>query len=474
MDADSLFDKELPSDLEAERAVLGAPLLNNDLIDQASKWLGRDDFFLTSHKLIFDAQLSLRNSGNPIDPITLHALLKDRGVLDQVGGVAYLATLGDGVPRSDTVEYPCRIVKQKARERLAIKELYKATVDLLDGEQDPNAILMRVTEKITQIHEDSNKRRGIQGFYPSLEALIAADLSEAEEIFYSVRRGDVAGLLAVTNYGKTTLLLNLALKLTAGEICLPLADEVLTPRRVLWLDFETPPVQLRRDILTMLQRIDNPALAKQNFIIGVDASINGEPLNLSRVEHFKRVMAWARGYKVDLVVVDTAASAFELQDENSNAEVTRRVLNPLKRLAREANCAVVFTHHIGKANETQTGEAAYRGRGASAFGALSRVIFTLEKDSAKGPEYVVLSCAKAKGESIQPTLMRLNILTRWFEVCQEAPTAKPVAPTAQEIADFVAEQEQARTEDIATHFKGRASARTIVYRVTEAERLGLI
>jgi hypothetical protein len=111
-----------------------------------------------------------------------------------------------------------------------------------------------------------------------------------------------------------------------------------------------------------------------------------------------------------------------MQDENSNAEVTRHVMNPLKRLAREANCGVVFTHHMGKAGETLSGDSAYKGRGASAFGGLSRTIFTLEKDVSKGPGYAVLSCVKVKGAAFEPTLLKLNPETRWFEVCHSKPT----------------------------------------------------
>jgi hypothetical protein len=202
--------------------------------------------------------------------------------------------------------------------------------------------------------------------------------------------------------------------------------------------------------------------------------INGSPLNLSKPDHFKRVVALANSHRADLVVIDTAASAFELQDENSNAEVTRRVLNPLKQLARECNCAVIFTHHMGKATETQTGEGAYRGRGASAFGALSRTIFTLERDAKKGLEYIVLNCAKVKGQPFEPVLMKLNIDTRWFELCDKKPEARPEPPTAQEVADFVAGQDEARTEDIKKHFASRGSARTIDNRIKDAARLGLI
>ena len=224
----------------------------------------------------------------------------------------------------------------------------------------------------------------------------------------------------------------------------------------------------------MIQGVSNINAAKENFIPVVDATINGTPLNLSKPDHFKHIVALAKTHRVDLVAVDTAASAFELQDENNNAEITRRVMNPLKHLARDGNCAVIFTHHIGKANETQTGEGAYRGRGASAFGALSRTVFTLERDVKKGPEYIVLSCAKIKGQAFEPVLMKLNHETRWFELCDEKPEAKPHPPTTQEIADFVVEQGEARTDDIKKHFAGRASARTISDRIAEAERLKLI
>jgi RecA-family ATPase len=314
----------------------------------------------------------------------------------------------------------------------------------------------------------------VRGVYPSLGAFFEADIEEPEEILFGVHRGEVAGLLAMTNYGKSTALLNATLSLAAGEACWPLVPEASEPRRILYIDSESPATCARADLRKMIHGVTNSRVAKENFVIVVDASINGEPLNLSRNEHFKRIVALGKIHRADLVIVDTAASTFELQDENSNAEVTKRVMNPLKRLAREVNCAVFFTHHIGKGNETQTGEAAYRGRGASAFGALSRVIFTIERDAKKGTEYIVLSCAKIKGQPFEPVLMKLNMDTRWFEICAERPESKPESLTAQDVAAFVAEQIEARTKDIKNHFKDRASARTVADRIADAEHLGLI
>ena len=144
-------------------------------------------------------------------------------------------------------------------------------------------------------------------------------------------------------------------------------------------------------------------------------------------------------------------------------------MKPLIRLAREINCAVVFTHHIGKANESQTGEAAYKGRGASAFGALSRTVFTLERDKTKGKGYVILSCSKSKGEAFEPVLLELDFESRWFLICAEKPEQKPGPLTAQEIANYVASGE-ANTTKICEHFKNRAGERTIKDRISEAEK----
>jgi RecA-family ATPase len=325
-----------------------------------------------------------------------------------------------------------------------------------------------------KINADEDKTQATNGVYPTLDYFFNAQFDEPEEILFGVHRGEVASLFAVTNYGKTTLLYNTALSIAAGETILPLAPNVPKPRRVLYVDSETPPSISRADLQTMIRGISDSQTSRQNIAMVIDASFKDSPLNLSDPEHFNRLIRVAKGHKPDLVIIDTAASAFEVMEENSNAEITRKVMNPLKRLAREANCAVIYTHHVGKANETNSGEAAYKGRGASAFGALSRTIFTIEKDAKKGEGYSVLSCAKVKGQRFEPVLLKLNQQTRWFEIDDNGPSPKPKPLTAQEIATFVEKKTEARTAEICEHFKSRAGKRTIEERIRYAAGLNLI
>jgi replicative DNA helicase len=469
-------NKALPADVDAEKAILGAILLNNDLIDQASDLLDGPDLFLKSHRRIFDAMLALKASQNPIELVTLRALLTDKGQFDSVGGATYISSLIDGVARTDTIEHYARIVKYYARRRAVIRLCYSSMAKAWSkacSNEDFEALLETHQQRLGQIHSASSSR-DIAGFYDSLDSLFLADLKEPEEIIKGVHRGEVAALDAVTNYGKSTLLLNVALALAAGQKCLPLVSTDGQPRTVCYFDFESPPTRLREDVRTMLNSIGNAALARMNFKVMVDATIKDEPLCLSRAEHFRRAMAWVKECKADLILIDTVASGFEVEDENNNAQVTRRVLNPLKRMARECDAGVLFSHHIGKASETQTAEGAYKGRGASAFGALPRIVFTLEKEKDKGSEYVVLACQKVKGSGIEPTLLKLNHESRWFEVCDEKPQPKAGPPTASEISLYVKQEGEARTGDICGHYKDRAARRTLEERVREAERLGLI
>ncbi|MBO0863380.1 MAG: AAA family ATPase [Chloracidobacterium sp.] len=90
-------------------------------------------------------------------------------------------------------------------------------------------------------------------------------------------------------------------------------------------------------------------------------------------------------------MLDTISALFSLSSENDNAEVARKVVRPSKELAVAGDCAVWGSHHIGKTGESDDAEEAYRGRGASAFGANVRSVITLWKEKALGEGYVRLT-----------------------------------------------------------------------------------
>lgn len=158
---DPFFEKGLPSNIEAERSILGAILLDNSVCNQAVELLKRDDFFLDSHRKIFDKMLALSERGSPIDLVTLTDELRKAGEFEQVGGATYIASLIDGVPRTDTIEPYAKIVKAKTMLRRLITASNQIIARAFDEEDDPEVIVDEAERMIFQIAED-RIRQGFQ------------------------------------------------------------------------------------------------------------------------------------------------------------------------------------------------------------------------------------------------------------------------------------------------------------------------
>jgi replicative DNA helicase len=159
--SDPFFEKGLPSNVEAERSILGAILLDNAICYQAIELLKREDYFLDSHRRIYDKMLSLIDRSAPIDLITLSDELRRSGEFEQVGGATYIASLIDGVPRTDTIEPYAKIIKQKAMLRRLITASNQIIARAFDEEDDPDVIIDEAERMIFQIAED-RIRQGFQ------------------------------------------------------------------------------------------------------------------------------------------------------------------------------------------------------------------------------------------------------------------------------------------------------------------------
>lgn len=251
-------------------------------------------------------------------------------------------------------------------------------------------------------------------------------IERRETIFSEIERGEILMCAAITDRGKTTLWRNIALSLACGrgfEPILPAGP----PRTVLYLDFETRLWKARADINKMLGRLSQPerALVAQNLHIVADCRIDDKPLTLSDPKHLAIVENEIRLLGADILIIDTLTAAFDIENENDNAEAAR-VMKKLIRLAERANIVVVFLHHQGKAKqeEGQTAQNVHRARGGSAYAGFSTAIINLLPDP-QIKERNTLECAKIKGDKFPDTILTLNKETRWFEaagVVEKAPS----------------------------------------------------
>ena len=107
----------LPANVEAERSILGAILLDNLAYNQAAEHLRPEDFSLDSNRRIYSRMIDLAESSRPIDIITLVEELSRNKELQAIGDMAYVSSLLDGVPDRPSIEHYIKIVRDKAMMR---------------------------------------------------------------------------------------------------------------------------------------------------------------------------------------------------------------------------------------------------------------------------------------------------------------------------------------------------------------------
>ena len=178
MAIDNTLERALPHNLEAERSILGAILLDNHTLNTAVEKLRSDDFFLDPHRRIFQHMIALGEAQQAIDLVTLTEDLHRRGELEATGGAAYLAALVDGVPRVSNVEHYARIVKEKSVLRSLAHSAQAIQQQALDADDDADAILDRAESLIFQLAED-RVRAGLIG----VRELVRDNLERLEKIF---------------------------------------------------------------------------------------------------------------------------------------------------------------------------------------------------------------------------------------------------------------------------------------------------
>jgi replicative DNA helicase len=134
-------DRRSPANIEAERSVIGAMLIDNAAYALIAAKLAAGDFFRDAHRKIYGAAAHLLDQGSVLDLVSLKEELDRRGLLEDVGGPAYIASMVDGVPRSTNIRYYGEIVKAKAIRRALIKVGTRLVEDAHEGPQTERELI---------------------------------------------------------------------------------------------------------------------------------------------------------------------------------------------------------------------------------------------------------------------------------------------------------------------------------------------
>jgi replicative DNA helicase len=374
MPADISLEKTLPNNLEAERSVLGAILLDDKAIYPVLETLRREDFYLEGHRRIFEKMTALSQSARPIDLITLKNELQRSDDLEGAGGAAYLVSLTDGLPRAVNVEHYAQIVREKA----TLRRLIQTTNDLMtrsyQGEEPVNDLLVSAEKAIFDI-AGQQFRSGFEGIDPLVSAVyrqieevanrkslvtgIETGFIDLDKMTAGLHPADLTIVAARPGLGKTSLCLNIAQHValhnrqSVGIFSLEMSKEQLV-RRLLCAEAEVDSHKVNTGFLNKEDwgKLGRAAGALSQSKIHVDDTA---AISIAEMHSKARRLSLEKG--VDLIIVDylQLMSGATTRYENRTQEISQ-ISRGLKSLAKELSIPVLAISQLSRAVESRRGD----------------------------------------------------------------------------------------------------------------------
>jgi replicative DNA helicase len=223
--SDISLEKMPPNNLEAERSIIGAILLEQTYLFSASEIVSPDDFFLEAHRTIFKAIQSLHQSDTGIDLITLKAELQKGDDLEKCGGAAYIGALTDGLPRATNVQYYADLVKEASVRRQVIKLSSGATLRAYQEEEQAKEIIESLQFDLLKLSNAGRKRGGwikspelADKAYKEIESIanrktdtigLDTGFKELNKLTQGFHRGDLIIIAGRPGHGKSSIAINI-------------------------------------------------------------------------------------------------------------------------------------------------------------------------------------------------------------------------------------------------------------------------
>ncbi len=374
MSPSNTTDKGLPSNVDAERFVLGSILLDDSLYIPSAGTLEADDFSLEKHRRIFKRMGELYERGEKIDRVTVANELMKFNELESCDGVSYLVSLDDGLPQIPNLDSYNRIVKDKSILRRIIFASQHMMNRCLMGEEEPDQILAGAEETLLKLGEArvqagllnpgqilQNYEGGISAFLDPSKRIkgLSTGFTKFDEYTGGLHGGDLFILAARPSMGKTALALNMAqhvalkLKQTVAVFSLEMSKESLLTR-MLCAAARVDSQRFRAGYLNAEERRKlNHALnelAEAPLYIDDTAGLHLMDM------HAKLRRLQAERTKLGLVVVDyLQLMSGRGRYENRNQEVSA-LSRGMKLLAKELNVPMLVLSQLSRAPETRQGD----------------------------------------------------------------------------------------------------------------------
>jgi replicative DNA helicase len=370
---EQFLEKPLPSSIESERVILGAILLDNQLISQAIEQLQPDDFYSPLHRRIYKAMTNLFERGITIDPILIGEELKKEGQLDTMGGISTITNLTYGLPHFSDIATYTKVVHDKAVVRNLIRVCNQITSEALSEEDDAETILDHAEQQIFAI-ADARTRQGFSAVKPIAEAVLAkvqeyakreshaltglsTGFRELDQMTSGLQPSDLIILAARPSMGKTALCLTIAQNAAILEnavvaiFSLEMSKDQLV-MRMLSSEARVDAQRFRTGFLNREEwgRLAGAIVTLSDARIFIDDTPGISPLEMRA--KLRRLVAEQK--KLDLVVVDymQLMSGSGRPTDNRQQEVSK-ISRELKGLAKEFQVPLIALSQLSRAPEAR-------------------------------------------------------------------------------------------------------------------------
>jgi len=367
------LDKGLPSNIDAERFVLGSILMDDALYVQAAGSLEAEDFSLEKHRRIFVRMGGLHERGEKIDRVTLANELLRYNELEACDGLSYLVSLDDGLPRIFNLDSYIRIVKDKATLRRIIFASQNLMSRCLLGEEDPQEILAGAEETLLKLGDArtksglANPRQIIEEFQGGLNTFldpskrikgISTGFTKFDEMTSGLHGGELFILAARPSMGKTALALNIAqhvatkLRETVAIFSLEMSKESLLTR-MLCATARVDSQRFRAGYLNADERRKLQSAASE--LVEAPLYID-DTAGANLMDMHAKLRRLQSERKLGLVIVDyLQLMSGRGRFENRNQEVSS-ISRGMKLLAKELNVPMLVLSQLSRATETRQGD----------------------------------------------------------------------------------------------------------------------
>ena len=370
--ADNINGKLPPQNIEAEKSLLGSLILDKNAIVKVADYLQSKDFYKQSHQQIYQAVIELFEKGEPVDLLAVSTRLKEKNLLEEIGGNGYLTELINTVPTATHISNYAKIVQRKRILRDLISSSQEINIIGHDEEEDIDVLLDRAEQRIFSIAQKSLTQRfipikeGLEGAFERIDSLskhkgglrgLPTGFTTLDNILAGLQKSDLIILASRPSLGKSAMAVNFAAniainkKIPVGIFSLEMSKDQIIDRLIaglanidLW--------RLRTGRLSSegedndFSRIRDAMAMLSGAPIYIDDAASSNVLQMRAMA--RRLQA---SHGLGLIIIDYLQL---MESRNPMANIVQQVSEiskALKGLARELNVPVLALSQLSRAVE---------------------------------------------------------------------------------------------------------------------------